>query len=105
MPDQLNDIDIPPEPSDFVILHDDIHHVVDLISAQQAQIDELKAQNAKLIESHNQVGENVAWLVANTQGIFQMFNSPEMMNQMMGMVLGGGNAGRLNPNPDPGPAK
>jgi len=42
-----------------------------------------------LVESHNQVGANIAWIVANTQGLFQMFNNPDMMNQMMGMIGGG----------------
>lgn len=62
------------------------------IQALHQEVHDLRELVGQLVASHNQVGENVAWLVANTQGIFQMFNSPEMMNQMMGMVLGGGNA-------------
>lgn len=78
------------DPTAIAALHADLHEAI-------RQIGELREQNAELIASHNQVGENVAWLVANTQGIFQMLNSPEMMNQMMSTVLGGGNAGRPNP--------
>lgn len=50
---------------------------------------DLTARFAELIESHNQVGENLQWLVANTQGIFQMFNNPQMMSQIMGQFMGG----------------
>jgi hypothetical protein len=60
----------------IVALHEDIH--------------ELTVRMGKLVESHNQVGENVAWLVANTQGIFQMLNDPNLINSMMSGVLGGG---------------
>lgn len=51
---------------------------------------ELQDKLDKLVISYNQMGENVAWLVANTQGIFQMFNNPEMMSQLMGKFMGGG---------------
>lgn len=50
---------------------------------------ELSTKFDKLVESHNQVGENLQWLVANTQGIFQMFNNPQMMSQIMGQFMGG----------------
>lgn len=80
--DELPDTD----PSDFVILHDDMHEAI-------RRIDALEAKLTALIESHNQVGENVAWIVANTQGIFQMLSDPNLINQMMSGVLGGGFGG------------
>ena len=60
----------------------------------QAEVfNRLGAIEAKLIEltnGYNATGENVAWLVANVQGIFQMFNDPKMMSQLMGKMMGGG---------------
>jgi len=64
------------EPSDFVILHDDI--------------EQIKRDLVELKNGYNATGENVAWLVANVQGIFQMFNDPKMMSQLMGKMMGGG---------------
>lgn len=64
-------------------LHEDIHHLNDLLT--------------KLVESHNGVGANVAWLVANTQGLFQMFSDPNIINQMMGTMMGGLANGGQNP--------
>jgi hypothetical protein len=55
-----------------------------------ARIKDFEAKQAALIASHNAVGENIAWLVANTQGVFQMFNNPEMMTKLMGQMMGGG---------------
>lgn len=73
---------------------DDIYSILNDI---HSEIHELHAQQKALVESHNEVGQNIAWIVANTQGIFQMFNSPEMMGQMMSMVggaFGGGRPGK-----------
>lgn len=68
-------------------LHEDIHAVHELLG--------------KLVESHNQVGQNVAWLVANTQGLFQMFSDPNVINQMMGTMMGGmANGGLTSPGTD-----
>ncbi|HEV2352695.1 MAG TPA: hypothetical protein VGR89_00490 [Puia sp.] len=64
-------------------LNDKLNVMIDRVDALQKRLD-------TLIESHNAVGENVAWLVANAQGIFQMFNDPKMINQMMGTMLSGG---------------
>lgn len=61
---------------------------VDIAEVKQ-KIAALQEMVAKLVESHNQVGQNVAWLVANTQGLFQTLQNPEFMNQIMGQVLGG----------------
>lgn len=84
---------------DVLVLHEDIHHIVDLLNQAVSENAELRIKLAELVASHNQVGENVAWLVANTQGIFQMLNSPEMMQQMMSTAFGGGpSGGRLSPD-------
>lgn len=65
---------------------DELRSDVNTILNSQA---DLTANLAKLIDSHNAVGENLQWLVANTQGIFQMFNNPQMMSQIMGQFMGG----------------
>jgi hypothetical protein len=73
------------------------------LAALQIALAEVGAGNAKivsrldqLVASHNQVGENIAWLTANTQGIFAMLNDPKFISQMMGGMLTG--AGRGMPN-------
>lgn len=38
----------------------------------------------------NSIGENVQWLVSNTQGLFQMFSNPMMIQQLMGGMTNGG---------------
>lgn len=63
------------------------------------RLDGIETRLSGLVESHNQVGQNIAWIVANTQGIFQMFNSPEMLSQMMGMIGGGVLGGGRPQNP------
>lgn len=54
----------------------------------------------------NGVGENIVWLVTNTQGLFQMFASPQFMGQMTNLLTQQGlsNAGpQANGPADPGP--
>lgn len=63
--------------------------IISRLDTIQAENDALNQKLAALIESHNQVGQNIAWLVANTQGVFQMLQNPQMMQQLMGSVLGG----------------
>lgn len=76
--------------------------ILDAINALHSDLHELTVRVGKLVESHNQVGENVAWLVANTQGIFQMLNDPNLINSMMSGVLGGGmfGGGQAGNQPD-----
>jgi hypothetical protein len=55
----------------------------------------------------NHIGENLNWLVQNTQGLFQMFASPQFAAQMSNMLMGGmTSAGRPEdpgtPGADPG---
>ena len=53
----------------------------------------------------NSIGENLQWLVSNTQGLFQMFASPQFVSQMSNMLMGGvGNAGQ-SPGADTGAAE
>src|SRR5260370_1325531 len=81
--EQLHSPDVTDPDSESVLLHVDIHEV-------KRQLDTLHAKLDRLIQSHNEVGENVAWLTANTQGLFQMFSNPELMSKMMSGMLGGG---------------
>ncbi len=62
----------------------------DQLNAISKQIEAQNEMLAALVQSHNSVGENIAWLVANVQGIFQMFNDPKVMSQLMGKMMGGG---------------
>lgn len=59
-----------------------LHEVESKTMSLQGRLDQL-------IASHNEVGQNVAWIVANTQGIFQMFSDPKMMSQLMSSMVGG----------------
>lgn len=62
-----------------------------------AEIHSLRAQQERLVEAVNQIGANLQWLVANTQGLFQMFSDPNIINQMMSAMMGGlSNVGRTN---------
>lgn len=59
--------------------------------AQQI-IKELNRQNEKLgqlVDGYNAIGMNLQWLVDNTKGLFQMFQSPAFMSQMGAMLSGG----------------
>lgn len=68
----------------------------DLLTA----INSLKERQDRLVEAVNQIGANVQWLTANTQGLFQMFSDPNIINQMMGAMMGGlSNVGRTDDTP------
>lgn len=70
-------------------LSNDVAELRQLLESVLSQNAALNEKVAKLIVSHNEVGQNIAWLVANTQGLFQMMQNPEFMNQIMSSVLGG----------------
>lgn len=73
-----------------------LDEIVARVDTVENRLIALDQKLADLIASHNQVGENIAWLCANTQGIFQLFSDPAKMSAMMGMVpgmFGGGNSG------------
>jgi len=72
-----------PEPYSIDDIRQQLHAISD-------QLTDLIEHVAYLTQSHNQIGENVAWLVANTQGIFKMLSDPQMINSMMSGVLAGG---------------
>lgn len=78
-----------------------VEDIYSILNDIHSEIHELHAQQKALVESHNEVGQNIAWIVANTQGIFEMFNSPAMMGQMMSMV-GGAFGGGRGPAEQPG---
>jgi hypothetical protein len=74
----------------------------DIQAAQNAINDRLD----RYAEAINGIGGNLNWLVQNTQGIFQMFASPQFISQMSNMIAGGmTNAGQAGPgaDSDPGP--
>lgn len=65
------------------------------LEAQSALNERLDGQAVGI----NNIGENLDWLVKNTQGIFQMFASPAFMSQMTSMLMGGmPNAGQQGPD-------
>lgn len=95
-----------PDESEFIIsLHDDIHEAIRRIDELNSAMADMSARQQQLVESHNKVGANVAWIVSNVQGIFQMFNDPaamsnimSLMSPMVGGVINGGQEGRGNGN-------
>jgi hypothetical protein len=46
----------------------------------------------------NNIGESLTWLVQNTQGLFQMFQSPAFLQQISSMMGGMTNAGQPDDN-------
>jgi len=86
-----------------VTTHDDIHMVIGMLETLHGKLDHLSGQLERLIESHNGVGQNMAWLVQNTQGIFKMFSDPQVINQMMSGMMGGmANGGQSSTGTDAG---
>lgn len=81
--------ELPESDSLAVTNHDDLHMLTGMVEALHGKVDLLSGKLDRLIESHNGVGQNIAWLTSNTQGLFQMFSDPRMVNQMMGQVMGG----------------
>jgi len=74
----------------------------------------LEAQNALNLRLDgqavgiNNVGENLNWLVQNTQGLFQMFASPQFVSQMTNMMMsgmGGAKPDDESTGPQGGPAE
>jgi phage-related protein len=55
----------------------------------EQELAEVKANQQKLIDAFNGVGGNVQWIVDNVKGIFEMFNNPQMLGMMQGMMGGG----------------
>jgi hypothetical protein len=55
-----------------------------------ARLTAMEERLNSLVTAANSTGENMAWLIANVQGIFQMFNNPETMAKLMGQMMGGG---------------
>jgi hypothetical protein len=80
---------------------------VDEIKGMLKEIrDEQIALNGRLdrqAEGINGIGGNLNWLVQNTQGIFQMFASPQFISQMSNMIAGGMTNAGQNPGPGPDP--
>lgn len=90
-------------------LQAEIVRVKEMLHETESKVMGIQSRLDQLIASHNQVGENIAWLTANTQGIFQMLNNPELMSKMMGGLLSGGPMGMMggafSDKSDSGPAE
>jgi hypothetical protein len=52
-------------------------------------VEGLRDRLDKQAEGINAIGGNLQWLVQNTQGLFQMFASPQFVSQMSNMLMGG----------------
>lgn len=74
--------------------------VVTAVDGLRTDIQKVVARLDQLVASHNQVGENVAWLTANTQGIFAMLNDPKFISQMMGGMMSGMGRAQANAGQD-----
>lgn len=55
----------------------------------ESKLDELIELDKQLIGAFNEVGSKVFWIVDNVKGIFEMFNNPQMLGMMQGMMGGG----------------
>ena len=64
--------------------------------------DDIERRLDEYRDAINSIGENLQWLVQNTQGVFQVLSNPALMSQMMGSALGGltngGQAGNDSPD-------
>lgn len=81
----------------------------------ETDADQIKALVEKVLENQqtiltrldiyrdalNAQGENVAWLVQNTQGLFQMFASPAFMGQMTELLTKQGISHATGPEDGP----
>jgi hypothetical protein len=75
------------------------------LEAMEKTVEDHGVRLDRMVQGINAIGENVQWLVQNTQGIFQMFQSPQFMSQMTNALMGGvGSAGRPEES-EPGPAE
>lgn len=74
-----------PDPSAEIV--DRLDVIRDAISATNERLDRQAA-------GINAIGENLQWLVQNTQGIFQMFSNPAFISQMSNALMGGLTNGR-----------
>jgi hypothetical protein len=75
---------------------DEIKTLLNQVLERQGALDaRLDGQAAGI----NAIGENLTWLVQNTQGLFQMFASPQFVSQMTNMMMGAMPGGR-QPGPE-----
>lgn len=50
------------------------------------KLDHLKDRQDRMVEAINGLGANIQWVIDNAKGIFQMFQSPEFMASLPGMM-------------------
>jgi prophage DNA circulation protein len=75
------------------------------ITAVQSAVKDLDERLTEWRDTINAIGENIQWLVNNTQGLFQFLSNPAMVSQVMGSMMGGmSNAGQPGPE-GAGPAE
>lgn len=55
----------------------------------EQRLEAIEESLAAIKDAFNGVGANVVWLCDNTKGIFEMFNNPQMLGMMQGMMGGG----------------
>lgn len=76
---------------------------VELIKERLTSIENVLTGISARLDGHavgiNGIGENLQWLVQNTQGIFQMFANPAFMSQMANTMTGLMNNAGANPDP------
>lgn len=56
------------------------------IERLEAKLDYLYERQNRLVDAVNGLGKNVQWIIDNVQGIFQMFQSPQFMAALPGMM-------------------
>lgn len=92
--------------AEFLALKAMISGIGSAVREVETKVMGLQGRLDQLVASHNQVGENIAWLTANTQGIFAMLNDPKFISQMMGGMMSGMGAmgGKTNARAEAAPA-
>jgi hypothetical protein len=53
-----------------------------------AAMERLEARQAAVAEAVNGVGEKMQWIIEQTEGIFRMFGSPQMMSMLPNLMSG-----------------
>lgn len=75
----------------------DVEEIKARLDAIEEAIGSLNARLDNQATGINGIGQNLQWLVSNTQGIFQMFSSPAFMSQMTNTLTGMMNNGQPGP--------
>jgi hypothetical protein len=79
----------------------DADQIKALVGQVQVQLESISSRLDLYRDALNAQGENVAWLVQNTQGLFQMFASPAFMGQMTELLTKQGISHATGPEDGP----